>query len=164
MSILKVNIEKFNEKLKLAIEGQHYEVGIIKNTSHKSAQDKNNGLKNFISGDARKTGSKVDGSMQEIAGELEKKFSWLSKPFRDGNEKQKEIQTFAKTFIAEIQKKSPNDNRIKNLVQAIVRNPILRGDYGSNKKFTIEKKGFDRKMIDTGQFFNSIKSMVIKHV
>jgi hypothetical protein len=47
-------------------------------------------------------------------------------------------------------------------LQAIVRNPILRGDYGKNKKETIKRKGFDRYMIDTGQFFNSIIARVTK--
>jgi hypothetical protein len=51
---------------------------------------------------------------------------------------------------------------LTNAIQAIVRNPILRGDYGRNNLFTQKVKGFNRLMIDTGQFFNNIKARVFK--
>jgi hypothetical protein len=51
---------------------------------------------------------------------------------------------------------------MENLAQAIIRNPILRGDYGSNSALTRKIKGFDRFMFDTGQLFQSIKAKVLK--
>lgn len=167
---MKVTLEKLVPKLKTAIEGQGFVVGVLQNKDHKEVKDKNQGLtgyneKVFLNGWARRTTSKIDGTVQEIGGELQDMFSWLSKPFQDGNEKQKEIQLFAKAFLSEVQKgEKPSVNRSRNLVQAIVRNPILRGDYGGNSELTKLKKGFDRLMIDSGQFFNSIRAAVVKNV
>lgn len=162
---MKVEIEKLIPKLKAAIEGQYFLVGVLQNAEHKEAKDKNQGLtamneKVFLNGWARRVSAEIDGSTQEIGDELQGQYHWLSNPFRDGNEKQKEIMNFAKTYLADVQS-GKKSNRSKNLVQAIVRNPILRGDYGSNAPLTILKKGFDRAMIDTGQFFNSIKAVMV---
>lgn len=38
--------------------------------------------------------------------------------------------------------------------------PLLQGDYGSNTASTQNRKGFDKPMIMTGQFFNLIKAVV----
>lgn len=166
---MEIKIEKLGPKLKAAIEAQYFEVGILEPAEHREAKDKNQGLtafneKKFLNGWARKAGTKVDGEMQEIGGELQKQYNWLGNPFKKGNEKQAEILNFAKAYISEIQKARPSHNRVRNLVQAIVRNPILRGDYGSNSTLTLIRKGFDRTMIDTGQFFNAIQARVVKNV
>jgi hypothetical protein len=163
---LKIEIEKFLPKMVKLIEGQFFVVGVLDAAEHKSAQTQfeSKGLKSFHGLQARKVTNLIDGATQEIGGELEDQYKWLREPFADGNEKQKEIQDFAKNYIAEIQKDKKNENRLVNLVQAIVRNPILRRDYGSNSEKTQKIKGFDSPMIDTGQFFNSIKARVIKNV
>ncbi len=50
--------------------------------------------------------------------------------------------------------------RCENLLQAIVRNPILRGEYGKQGRSTTRTKGFYSPMIDTAQLFKSIKASV----
>jgi hypothetical protein len=52
--------------------------------------------------------------------------------------------------------------RVQNLLQAVIRNPILRGDYGRNAMSTARNKGFNRLFIDTGQFFRAIKAKVTR--
>ncbi|EIO4560666.1 hypothetical protein LQM11_001222 [Vibrio parahaemolyticus] len=62
--------------------------------------------------------------------------------------------------------------RIESVARALVRNPIMRKDYGSNAQATIKGgvgynghnvhgKGFDWPMVDTGAFFNSIKAQYV---
>ncbi|TOL82444.1 hypothetical protein CGH90_10515 [Vibrio parahaemolyticus] len=62
--------------------------------------------------------------------------------------------------------------RIESAARALVRNPIMRKDYGSNARTTIkggtgyngynvQGKGFDWPMVDTGSFFNSIKAQYV---
>lgn len=62
--------------------------------------------------------------------------------------------------------------RIESAARALVRNPIMRKDFGSNSQATIkggvgyngyqtEGKGFDWPMVDTGSFFNSIKAQYV---
>ncbi|MBD0785780.1 hypothetical protein HUO09_05465 [Vibrio sp. Y2-5] len=63
-------------------------------------------------------------------------------------------------------------NRIESGARALIRNPIMRKDFGSNSVATIDGwttpsghhfrgKGFDWPMIDTGTFFNSIKAKYV---
>jgi hypothetical protein len=81
-------------------------------------------------------------------------FNYLTKPFERRNS---EIIKFANEFFKLIFGRSEK-RRAENLLQAIVRNPILRGEYGKNSKVTQKIKGFDRPMIDTAQLFKAIKA------
>lgn len=48
--------------------------------------------------------------------------------------------------------------RLENAGRALVRNPILRSRYGSNKASTAKEKGFNHYGMDTGTLFNNIKA------
>lgn len=52
--------------------------------------------------------------------------------------------------------------RFINASQAVVRNPLARGDYGDNSPWWAKIKGFNRLMINTGKFFNSIKAWMVR--
>lgn len=82
-------------------------------------------------------------------------FNYLSEPFKKASS---DIVRFSREFFRLAFGRSEK-KRAENLIQAIVRNPILRGDYGSNTTKTQRIKGFDRKMIDTAQLFKSIKAI-----
>lgn len=81
----------------------------------------------------------------------------LLRPFQDRND---EILRFTKAFLELVVKKNLSIKRVENLLQAIVRNPILRQEYGANKAATADAKGFDRHLIDTGQMFKAIRAKV----
>lgn len=85
-------------------------------------------------------------------------FNYLTKPFE---KRSSDIIKFSNEFFKYAFGKSQK-RRLENLLQAIVRNPILRGDYGQNSALTKKIKGFDRYMIDTAQLFKSIKARVIR--
>lgn len=55
--------------------------------------------------------------------------------------------------------KKPNSRRIENAAIAMIRNPIIRMDFGSNAASTISEKGFDRPMVDTGTLFSNISAV-----
>lgn len=81
-------------------------------------------------------------------------FNYLSKPFEDKtSEAVKFTNEFFKYAFGHSQLK-----RAENLLQACVRNPILRGDYGTNSELTQKIKGFNHPMIDTAQLFRSIQA------
>jgi hypothetical protein len=77
-----------------------------------------------------------------------------------------DILKFSHAYVKELLKGNGvsivNNRRVKNLMQAIIRNPILRGDYRLHAKGTKTKKGFERSLIDTGQFFRSIQVIIKK--
>lgn len=81
----------------------------------------------------------------------------LQAPFKDANNADivKFMQAFLKSAVA-----GRSMKRVENLLQAVVRNPILRLDYGRNKSSTADAKGFDRHLFDTGQMFQAIKVKV----
>jgi hypothetical protein len=84
----------------------------------------------------------------------------LLKPFQS---RDSEILKFTEYFLRLVVKRpGTNIKRVENLLQAIVRNPILRQEYGPNKSSTADAKGFNRHLFDTGQMFKAIKARVIK--
>lgn len=52
-----------------------------------------------------------------------------------------------------------NSKRIENAAIALVRNQILRRDFGSNAESTKNQKGFDMPLVRTGAMFSSIKAI-----
>lgn len=52
--------------------------------------------------------------------------------------------------------------RIQNAAIALIRNPILRKDFGSNMRSTSDVKSFDWPMVDTGTFFLNIKAEYLR--
>jgi hypothetical protein len=82
-------------------------------------------------------------------------FNYLQRPFKD---RSSEIVKFTREFFKLAFGKSEK-KRAENLLQAVVRNPMLRGDYGPNAPLTKKIKGFDRAMIDTAQLFKAIKAV-----
>lgn len=128
----------------------------VENKIEKTPLSKEKGLKNFAGGPSRKISSKQsNNTTTDLAEKFEKEYGIFSQPA--SNPKNKEVievidDLMDMYFNNDLSKKK----RIQNGAQAVVRNPILRGDYGDNTQKTINNKGFDRLMIDTGQFFNSI--------
>jgi hypothetical protein len=84
--------------------------------------------------------------------------NYLIDPFK---KKDDAVNRMIKDFFKLIFGKS-KIRRLENLLQAVVRNPILKGQYGSNLRYTVQVKGFDRYGFNTGQWFKSIKAKVKK--
>lgn len=151
------------KKMEKQIEGYSFEVGVLKDTVHKAAIKGE--TKNFAGGPARK----ISRVQQKVTnGELLKfnqakaNKDFLKLPFQ---EKTSDIIKFSQEFLKlALRRPGANQRRVENLLQAIVRNPILRGDYGVNTSSAARAKGFNRFLFDTAQMFNSIKARMIKRV
>lgn len=159
---------KINPRFKKNVEGlfgkYEFEVGVLNDGPHKQPQVGKRGLKgrdvltNYAGGPARKKSNRI--SELSIAEVSEKNraqlgFNYLLEPFK---KKSSDIVKFTNEFFRLAFGRSEK-KRAENLLQAIVRNPILRGDYGSNALLTQKIKGFDRKMIDTAQLFKALKAV-----
>lgn len=131
-----------------------FEVGILKDSVHRKAKI-GAAFSSLAGGPVRKKGTLSDKLTSDISRSLREKlkFNYLVRPFKAKNNA--DILRFSKSFF-ELCLGKGQKKRCENLIQAIVRNPITRGDYGSNTKLTASIKGFNRLMIDTGQFFKSI--------
>lgn len=151
------------QTLKGRIEPYEFEVGILRDGPHYRAATgrPRPTLKTFAGGPARRTSRSIDGTLSGVSKSIRENLgiNYLTEPFKKRNDDAvKLLQGFFKFVFAE--KKQNHQKRVENLVQAVVRNPILRGDYGSNSPLTAKIKGFDRLFIDTAQLFRAITARV----
>jgi len=135
-----------------------FQVGILQDGPHKEADEfKPKG--SYAGGPVRKKTRQTSGkTISQVSADNRARlgFNFYSKPFA---KKSSDIIKFTNEFFKLAFGKSETKRAI-NLLQAIVRNPILRQDYGSNSKITQKIKGFDRNMIDTAQLFKAIRATV----
>lgn len=88
---------------------------------------------------------------------------WLREPFGDfaasAQSQSADLRNLLKRFF-DLALGRSQPKRLENALQALVRNPILRQEYGTNSRETAERKTFNRFLFDTGQFFKAIKAKV----
>jgi hypothetical protein len=154
---------RFLKQARGRIERFYFEVGVLENKAHKVAASQKKGLKNLAGGPARKIGRKKSGlTIAEVSERLRKEtgINFYVKPWK--SKANADILKFIHSFMRMITQggKLKEKKRLENTLQAVVRNPITRGDYGSNSPVTQKIKGFNRLMIDTGQLFRAIKARV----
>lgn len=155
--------KRFRDRLRGRFGKYDFRVGVLVDTPHRLAKRGERGKKGtdvlgtYAGGPVRKKSSIESGLTVAQVSKANRKrlgFNYLSKPF---GKKSSDIVKFTREFFR-LAFGRTEKRRAVNLLQAIVRNPILRGDYGPNSKLTKTIKGFDRAMIDTAQLFKSIKA------
>ena len=159
-----MNIEigkSWSKKLQGRVEKYQFEIGVLDDHEYRNAKNTprfdDPQLGYYAGGPIRKTeNSKSDKTVGQILVDNMKRLNinLLTDPF---HRKNSEILRFTDAFLRMVAGKNISIRRIENLLQAIVRNPILRGDYGNNSAITADEKGFDRHLIDTAQTFKAIK-------
>ncbi len=161
-------IFKLDSRFKKNVTGMFgkykFEVGVLEDKSYKVPMKGQRGLKgqdvisSYAGGPVRKASRNDSGlAISDISKKNRDRlgFNYLTVPFQH---KSSDIIKFSNEFFKLIFGRSQK-KRSENLLQAIVRNPILRGDYGPQGEITKKIKGFDRPMIDTAQLFKSIKAV-----
>ncbi len=157
----------WGKKLQRRIDSVEFEVGVLDDAPHKDPVEQGlfetPQLKNYAGGPVRKTSRKVSGvtTGQVLIDNMERTHhNFLLEPFQ---KKDSEIIKFTNYFLRFIVgKPGQSVKRIENLLQAIVRNPILNQEYGKNTSTTADNKGFDRHLFDTGQMFKAIRARMIR--
>lgn len=156
--------KSWTKKLKGRIERYEFEVGVLDDKPHMDPVDQGRfekpQLKNYAGGPIRRTsrnaGDKTIGEV--LVANMERlNINLLLRPFQERNS---DILKFTTEFLKLVTSGKSSIKRLENLLQAIVRNPILKQEYGPNKPATADGKGFDRHLFDTGQMFKAIKARV----
>lgn len=156
---------RFQNKVKGRVERYRFEVGVLQDAQYKLPKRGERGKKgrdviaNYAGGPVRKKSRKDSGlSISEVSKENRDRLgvNYLLEPFKKDSS---DIMKFVKEFFKLVTGTSQG-KRLTNLLQAVVRNPILRGEYGTNSTVTRRIKGFNRPMIDTAQLFKAIKAKV----
>lgn len=146
-----------------------FQVGILQNKQHYAPARKLVGFRNgnpvyekswynFAGIQLLRAGNKVDGTLKGVAKEMDEAYKWLRRPWEIS--KNKDLIGIIHYIVEDINGRE-NKQRILNGIQAVVRNPILRGDYGKNSRKRAKEKGFNKLMMATGQFFKNIKARFI---
>lgn len=163
---LQIKIDKRFKKNVAGVFGRYdFEVGILEDAQYKKPLRGERGLKgqdvlsSYAGGPVRKKSRlKTNVTISEVSKANRERMgvNYLTEPFQ---KRTSDIVRFTNEFF-KLAFGRTEKKRAENLLQAIVRNPILRGDYGSNSALTKTIKGFDRYMIDTAQLFKAIKAKV----
>lgn len=151
---------RFTSQAKGVLEKYQFEVGILQDKIHKAARDSSAGLSSYAGGPTRKTSGQSGGkTISEVSQDIRARtgINIFTDPF--SSKKNSEILNFVHAYF-ELCAGKTQKKRVENLLQAIVRNPILRGDYGRNTRMTAKIKGFNRLFIDTSQLFRAIMGKV----
>lgn len=153
---MKIDSNGLAKNIARRIGNYEFEVGILKDQSKAIPNRKSTAKYAGLDVSAVKKRDKRV-SLAYVAGRMQKKFGWLTRPFKikQNVDVGRVVKEIAKQVFS---KNSTNNKKLENAVQAVVRNPILRGDYGKNSREAEAAKGFDKLGIDTGQFFKNIKA------
>lgn len=163
---MKIELRRgFAKRLEKTVSKFEFEVGILDDKDHKQAVETPvvgpaQPLKSYAGGPIRKTTRESSGltiGQVFIQNQERMRTDLLRAPWKDP--KNADIQKFAKAFLRTVFAKE-QPRRVVNLIQAVVRNPILRGDYGPNSARAADGKGFNRHLIDTAQMFKAIRARV----
>lgn len=151
----------WTKKLQGRIQSYEFEVGVLDDKDHLLPVE--HGLfeepqtRTYAGGPVRKQTREKSGVSigQVLVNNMERlNINLLSDPFQ---RESAELIRFTRAFLKSALAKS-SMKRVENLLQAVVRNPILREEYGPNSSSTADAKGFDRHLFDTGQMFKAIKA------
>jgi hypothetical protein len=145
-----------------------FDIGILNDGPHYDAKRGKKGLAgsdvltSFAGDFARKKSRTSSKKISDVAKSMSKQIGgdYLRDPFVK-SKNNRDLLRFLKDFFQFRFGKSTL-RRLENSLQAVVRNPILRKEYGSNSELTQAIKGFDRFGIDTGQWFKAIRAKVTK--
>lgn len=157
---MEIYIKNLSKKLAFKLDKYEVEVGLLSDKQRRKPvfkQFKSYAGKTLL----REGGLSKGASLVKVAEYLDKNYKWLRKPFL--LKTNKELVTVLNDIIKDMNGKDLK-KRILNGFQAVVRNPILRGEYGMNNEKWAKRKGFNQLLMMTGQFFKNINARFKKDV
>ncbi len=151
---MELKINNLSKKLAFKLDKYQVEVGLLNNKPRKKPLFGK--YKTYAGKILLREGKASKGAdMVEVAKVLDKRYKWLRKPFLLANNK--EVVAVLNDIVKDMNGQDLK-KRILNGFQAVVRNPILRGEYGINTAKWAKRKGFNNLLMMTGQFFKSINA------
>lgn len=160
---MKIELSKsFKKKLAGRIESYEFDVGILDDSEHRQPVEhglfEEPKLGSWANGPIRKASRQGSGlTLGEvlIRNMMRLNIDILRRPFQETNS---EIIKFTQAFLKMATSQKMSIKRVENLLQAVVRNPIINQEYGKNSASTADAKGFNRLLIDTGQMVKALKA------
>lgn len=154
---MKIEGNKFAEILQVELDKYKMEVGILEDVPAKLPVKGR--FKSYAGQTLAVSGKNSDVMLTELARDLDKKYHWLERPWR--NPKNQAVQEVVNDIAKSMNMNNSNKQRVLNGVQAVVRNPILGDYYGRNTAKTARIKGFNKLLMSTGTFFQNIRARYV---
>lgn len=153
---------RFKRTLQARYQGYELKAGILEDRRHKAPLPKTFGLASLEGGPARKKSKRDDTTVAKVGENLRKvhNMDYLRAPVRAW--RSMDMKAFRTAFMRFVTGKAKSRSQAETTLRAVIRNPILKGKYGRNSRAWARVKGFNRKAIDTGQFYRAITAMVRK--
>lgn len=159
--MLSINIKLDEDFLKENVrdfESQRLRIGILDDAFARKARSKREGFAKLEDTgiNRRKIKGKSKLPMKDLAKILDTEYGVFSNAVNNANNL--DLNLVTQELIKAFSNGTVSKRRIINAAEALIQNPILRREFGSNSKSTQQVKGFDRPIIDTGAFYSSIKA------
>lgn len=171
---MKGKLEGLNEKIQAwdkLLSGFEAEVGIVYDFDKRESVAGPRVVQRWGGPARSKSKKKAQITIGEVAHKMQSKYHYIQRAAKSpDNSLINDVKhSLILACYSSMGSKKPNEGfissmrrRYLNACQALVRNPILRGEFPANSPTTIKMKGFNRPMINTGTFFTAIKAMFIK--
>lgn len=152
--------KRFKQRLVGRYERYTVEAGVLEDKPHRDPRPAKQGLGSLQGGPVRKMKQTSRGKISDVSENIRKVhgIDYLRIPVERRNSK--DMKNFRKLLIELLQGKIRGYSKVEAALRAVIRNPILNKQYGANSRLTRAIKTFNRKLIDTGQFFKAIKAKV----
>ena len=154
---MQIEGRNFAETIQVELDKYTIDVGILQDKPSYAPIDGR--YKMYAGQKLAVTGRKITGSLTDVARQLDKRFHWLERPWRI--EQNQDVIQVVNDIIESINMNHTGKQRVLNGVQAVIRNPILGDYYGRNSARWASKKGFNKLLMYTGQFFQNIKAKYV---
>ena len=160
MKDIEFKVDDLGRFIQKDLDKYESEVGILED---KPAAKWKGPIRTLYGGKAnRQAGQNKETTLRALMAKFNTTYNILLAPWKSAENK--DVLNVIDKMTADMNKGGKLKQSFINAMQAVVRNPILRGDYGKNTKETQATKGFNRLMINTGKFFSNIKVRLTKHV
>lgn len=151
---MELEIKGLSKKMQYQLGKYETEVGLLSDTARK--EPKYGAFKQYAGKTLLQISHKKSTVTNvQVAEKLDKQYKWLASPFLNPNNK--EVVDVVNEIVADMNQQG-DKQRILNGMRAVVRNPILRGEYGKNSAKWAAVKGFNDLLMMTGQFFKAIEA------
>lgn len=104
----------------------------------------------------RKKSNKTRSTIARISAKVRKQVDYLRLPFK---KQSKELKNFVRLYFLYASGRGGR-SPVETALRFLVRQPILKRKYGPNTRATIQEKGFDHRLVDTGQLYRNTKAKV----
>jgi hypothetical protein len=152
--------KRLQKKILARYQGYELTAGILENSPYRAALPARKGLATVEGGPARKKSSRVRSTVADVGEAIrtQQRIDYLRAPVRQW--RSVDMKAFRDAFSKFLAGASKSRSQTETALRAVIRNPILHGRYGRNTPRWARVKTFNRKLIDTGQFFRAIIARV----